>query len=497
MPSNQRIRRLATLATLLAACSAASESRADITFTDLTPTTFSGNWSLDLSPAQTVTGTNTKGLYSLNIAAATNHSWLDSAAIGASPAGIQFIMRHPAGQTDAYSGIAAVNNSTTFDPSNTTGLSSSLVTIDVSMGTRQTSILNDSGQVAVLLVQNGNYYRSAWDVIFRQTNATSSFTGLDAAAFGKIAVGALTSDGTTDFSANPDFSLSGAPFKLGVLMGYEPTLGIANANSRYVISGFSARLRESITSPGTSLNNPITYSYGTNGLGAVSGTGSVTVTGGTVTASSMKLKEVAVASGGSVQILPGNTASSLESLVISSGGKFDITNNALILKGGDLAATSASIAAWLAGGTTGLISSVASPAAFTTIGILSNDAGDGTTPFYSSFGGVSGLGVSDIILRHTYVGDTNLDGTLDGTDLANLLEGLSTGQSGWAWGDLDYSGTVDSTDVATFLAALDAVGGTPLGLPSGTGPAGGVIPEPTTAMLLAPVLLAAGRRRGR
>lgn len=66
-----------------------------------------------------------------------------------------------------------------------------------------------------------------------------------------------------------------------------------------------------------------------------------------------------------------------------------------------------------------------------------------------------------IALIDPYMGDINLDGTVDSSDLGVLLLNFgSTSVTGWTNGDLDFNSTVDSTDLGLFLS-------TPIGLAGG------------------------------
>jgi autotransporter-associated beta strand protein len=189
-------------------------------------------------------------------------------------------------------------------------------------------------------------------------------------------------------------------------------------------------------------------------------------------------------------------------------GFLDVGNNDVIIKGGSasLSTIRSWVAAWLATGNTGIGSSSLTPASapFTTLAVIVNSAGG--TPYFSSFDGVQNLTTSDVIIKATYVGDLNLDGTLDGRDYKSMLEsailGASAGLSGWTAGDVNYSGgSADITDLTAFISAYNYVS-TTSGLPnfgSGQDVSGdptSAIPEPSAVSLLAvPAMLASRRRR--
>ncbi len=175
-----------------------------------------------------------------------------------------------------------------------------------------------------------------------------------------------------------------------------------------------------------------------------------------------------------------------------SGGALDLGKNDVILSGGGDAGL-ALLTGYLAqgynaagggnwSGSTGITSSVAAADAshLTGLGIILNSNGAGGTIF-SQFDGVP-VSATDVLVKYTYFGDTDLNGWVDGADLANLLAGMSGGLSGWANGDFNYDGKVDSTDLNLLLASLSGQT-TPFGNGGGGG-TGGAVPEPTS---LAPI----------
>jgi hypothetical protein len=84
---------------------------------------------------------------------------------------------------------------------------------------------------------------------------------------------------------------------------------------------------------------------------------------------------------------------------------------------------------------------------------------------------------NDSIIRHTYYGDANLDGVVDGLDYDLLSLGLDMGvplgNSGWEWGDFNYDGLINQADLDLFNY-VDS-----LHLPCIT-----LVPEPSTLALL-------------
>lgn len=183
-------------------------------------------------------------------------------------------------------------------------------------------------------------------------------------------------------------------------------------------------------------------------------------------------------------------------LIVTGSGLFNVGTSAFVVKGGDaqLTALRSAVLNWWASGARngpGIGSLNATPGNFTTLALFSNRDPRTGGPFFSAYNSV-GLDASDVILKYTWLGDTNLDGLLNGTDLGNIIEGLSTGGTGWLAGDVDNSGGVVSLgDLGLFLQAYSyarSLGGAAPNYGGGTAltfTASAAVPEPATAMLLA------------
>jgi autotransporter-associated beta strand protein len=166
-----------------------------------------------------------------------------------------------------------------------------------------------------------------------------------------------------------------------------------------------------------------------------------------------------------------------------------------------------------------------------TVGMRTNDSGFGF-PEFTTFSGQS-VAASDVLVKFTYLGDTDFSGGLDDIDYNKILYGWSSSLSGWQNGDTDYSGLVDGTDFWWFSNVYEQVGGGPptyargwvppegwylpenftfadavawgraRGMeyvppsPARPSPSAGAIPEPAAAGLLAPAALLVGRAAGR
>jgi hypothetical protein len=79
----------------------------------------------------------------------------------------------------------------------------------------------------------------------------------------------------------------------------------------------------------------------------------------------------------------------------------------------------------------------------------------------TSFGGQS-VDASSILIKYTYLGDSDLDGDVDVADLGKLATAWQTANA-WSNGDFDYSGTVNVGDLGLLATNWQAGVGSPLG----------------------------------
>jgi autotransporter-associated beta strand protein len=305
----------------------------------------------------------------------------------------------------------------------------------------------------------------------------------------------LNRSGTTTVSNN--ISSSGG-FIVAVGGGTTTLAGsLAGFNGSYQVSGAGTKL---IT------NQPLTPATGSL---VVAGAGASFNLNVTVPSSGYTnlgtVGSIVAAPGAAVRVgTTARTASNAGVLITSSvdlsgdTGLLDLGNNDMIVQG--VGATgydslSASVAAFLANPASGLGTTAGE--AYRTLAVFLNDTGDGT-PYFTTYDGVP-VSASDVIVKYTYVGDTNLDGKLDGIDYRRVMEGRIFGLSGWSWGDVDYSGgTVNDADLATFVQAYNSADRTNT-YGDGQGTSGGTssIPEPAMAAPLCVALTAVSRRRRR
>jgi hypothetical protein len=142
-------------------------------------------------------------------------------------------------------------------------------------------------------------------------------------------------------------------------------------------------------------------------------------------------------------------------LSITGGGVLDLADNDLIVhstaatRSSDLASLVALIITGRSGGLwtgPGVTSSSAAAdrAAITGLATLLNDDGSGQ-PLFSHFAGEP-VTENDLLVKHTYNGDADLNGIVDADDYFRIDSGFALGASGYDSGDFDYNGVIDADD---------------------------------------------------
>jgi autotransporter-associated beta strand protein len=342
-------------------------------------------------------------------------------------------------------------------------------------------------------------------------------------------VGDVTLDSSDSLAINVTRTLTLAGPAASVLNG-----AVSNAGTIVLQPGVTSTLSGGGTHSGAfnvAAGATLAFGGGTHNLtssGTISGGGALSVTGGTVTmngvsthtgttsvtggilvvanADALGTAPVTIADTATIQAQAGlSKAVSVASITTTGSGKFDITNNAMVVKNSDLATVTGQIVAgynngdFLGGGIT---SSTAAndPNFLTAIGYASNlDAA------YVTFEGVTGLDDGDVLVKYTYYGDADLTGSVDLDDFNLFLAGYQDPANvpqTWIYGDFDYSGSVDLDDFNLFLAAYQANGAPLSALAGSIGDTGlsaadqqmmlsaiAAVPEPASLSVLA---LAAG-----
>jgi glucose/arabinose dehydrogenase len=147
-------------------------------------------------------------------------------------------------------------------------------------------------------------------------------------------------------------------------------------------------------------------------------------------------------------------------LIVTGSSSLDLTDNDMIVRNGgggaapvrSLAATGYAGGAWTG---PGLRSSTAAADVnhLTGLGVAANAVLNKT-----SFAGVTGLAPTDVLVKYTYTGDSDLSGSVTLDDFTLFLNGYQTSKSTWNAGDYDYSGLATLDDFTLFLAGYQRQG---------------------------------------
>src|ERR1019366_8740561 len=98
----------------------------------------------------------------------------------------------------------------------------------------------------------------------------------------------------------------------------------------------------------------------------------------------------------------------------------------------------------------------ADPTHLTTLGVLSDSIFGSTAQLQQM--GTSSPPPTDILIKYTYYGDTNLDGQVDGSDYARIDNGYIMGLSGWSNGDFNYDNQINGSDYTLIDNAFNTQG---------------------------------------
>jgi hypothetical protein len=284
-----------------------------------------------------------------------------------------------------------------------------------------------------------------------------------------------------------------------------------NAGATVQVSeGSTAVFFGNVTNNGTFSGGGTKFFEGgsTGVLGALETTGSTVVeAGAAVTAE--HVREASLTVRGAAQVLPsgGGTSggtSRVGALDVAAGGTLDLTDNKLIVAGGDLGTFSGSIytgiTGWVQQGRdggawdgSGIVTSSAVPGSnFTTLGVaLADDVGK----VGQTFGGLA-VQSGDVLVMYTYGGDANLDGKINIDDYGRIDAnvGFNGSVHGWYNGDFNYDGSINIDDYGIIDSNIGIQG------PSlAAGASIQAVPEPCSlaGLVLGTGLALGGRRRRR
>ena len=261
---------------------------------------------------------------------------------------------------------------------------------------------------------------------------------------------AAKSVGTLNFSSPQSYTIAGtATLTLDVTTG-TAAIGVTAGS-------------HTISAPVVLADNTTITSAAGSGVAL---TGALTATGRTITkagAGSVQFEAVKASSlivnAGSAKISSKGTANSaaetsvVSSLTIASGASLDLSNNSAVIDyTGAVGTLVGDVRGHLLAGR--LTSSSAD--ASRRIGY-----GDNAVLNKPTFGGQT-VDASNILIKFTYGGDSNLDGQVDVTDLGALATSWQT-SAPWTGGDFNYDGFVDVSDLGILATNWQLGVGSPLG----------------------------------
>ena len=153
-------------------------------------------------------------------------------------------------------------------------------------------------------------------------------------------------------------------------------------------------------------------------------------------------------------------------------GKLDLINNDMVVRGGSLATLTSQVAQGYANGTWqgsgGIVSSAAAADSthLTALGVIQNSMNGTSTgaALVNTFDGQS-VSDTDVLVKYTYYGDTDLNGKVDGSDYSRIDAASlnnrinpSSPLTGWFNGDFNYDGVVNGSDYTLIDNAFNSQG---------------------------------------
>jgi hypothetical protein len=202
------------------------------------------------------------------------------------------------------------------------------------------------------------------------------------------------------------------------------------------------------------------YSFSTDASAGASNL-TINVTGSASFTASQHLKAVNL-TGGTASLTGASRVMVLQSISVAANSKFDLADNDLVITGMSQAAVETLVAAgrsaagnWLGNGIMSSVANTFTGAGSRALAVLT--AADGAYQF-SSFAGES-VAAGDILVKYTYSGDANGDGSVNFDDFNKFLAGYANADSNaarWFTGDFNYDGSVNFDDFNKFLSGYNA-----------------------------------------
>jgi hypothetical protein len=274
------------------------------------------------------------------------------------------------------------------------------------------------------------------------TNAASgNITG-----FGTVRVASITNNGTMTFSGIGGASFFGGltnkPTGKTIVTGNATATFTGNVTNNpgsefRVSSGATAVFLGAVTGAGsfTGSGTKIFEVSGSPSL-ITTGVGDTIVEAPAAVSTGLVIEDDVTINGGLLALAPaGATASVVNTLATTGAGRFDLTDNSMVFRDMTVAGVQAliqsgfNVGQWTGPGLNSSTAAAASPA-ITAIGFASNGILN-----RSSFKGVTPLTATDVLVKYTYYGDSDLNGVTTLDDYTLFLNGYQAAGTTWVQGD--------------------------------------------------------------
>ncbi|MGC4005088.1 MAG: hypothetical protein QM811_19030 [Pirellulales bacterium] len=211
-------------------------------------------------------------------------------------------------------------------------------------------------------------------------------------------------------------------------------------------------------------------------VASINGTGTTDVTAGTLYSSAaIRQNTLSIANNSNAEIASNGGASSVSVVktlnIGTTSSKLELHNNDLVVDYGVNPSAYTSVVNKVKSGLV-LLGGSGSGIASTDVdnqtvpGTMLAVVDDGDPNIAGAITSTSGYTIpsptTSVIVKLPWFGDSDLSGTVDGSDYALIDTGFTSGGSlgGWVFGDYDYSGTVDSSDYALIDTGFISQSGT-------------------------------------
>jgi len=436
----------------------------------------------------------------------------------------------------------ALNHTTTstYSGGTTAGGGVLQIAFDGALGASTGSLTLDGGTVAIanpFLQYNGpsgettSTWTSARPITVTSNGgiiSTSTFIAQDSASVNHGLVASVVWTGDGGYNWGGPLQLQGDAGSNVSISGGAGAVAVHNGASISIAANVSLSAGGATSDPFTDssdstkhvavvANGSFNVSTGSVAIAGLTGTGTATVaSGASLTSDGVQLSQLTVNGAHTIRLDGSATGASLISSLTLAGttnawtGKLDITNNLLVVEAtpANKAAQLAQIFNQVANGVPGAVGIVSTTLTTSTAIAVVDNGTLGTFQKLTTFRSQP-VDANSIFVVQALKGDTNLDGSVNATDLLNLLKHYNTADTAWNDGNSTYNASVGSADLLNLLKNYNtstggfslAAGGSGAGLaPAGNGGGGNSspVPEPASLAVLAlggGALLARRRRR--